>query len=329
MDTHKNTRQTQRRRWVPALIAAGAALLVLLVVGLPILFFNDDESIVADEPTTVAETTAPPTTAVPTTLPPTITTLPTTVAPAVVVPFPPSDLAVLDIPLSEAVPGFTDTMVMWTLPTEGADVMRWRPSEPMTEMLLSLGNMDVGPVGLDASGNWFAGDRADGTEGTISIHSVAGVAGESPDREPVGHDVDSVVWHDTEPGRLAWLECPNHLEGPATLFTLDVSARSADPVPVRSFDHGCEGNFWADEQPDGPVVRLGTWTNSGVWMGMIEDSSRRFDADPGKWIDWVLFDVDGTEISTGPGWIFSGQGPDGTSIWRDDFDGLYSSLWIA
>jgi hypothetical protein len=319
MDTHKNTRQTQRRRWVPALVAAGAALLVLLVVGLPILFFNDDESIVANQSTTtVAETTAPPTTAVPTTLPPTITTLPTTVAPAVVVPFPPSDLAVLDIPLSEAVPGFTDTMVMWTMPNQGFDasIMRWRPSEPTTELLLSPGNIEVMRLWLDASGNWFVGDRPDGT---LSIHSVPGGAGESLDPRLVGLDVDDVVWHGTEPGQLAWLECPNHLEGPATVFTLDVSDRSADPVIVRSFDYGCRGNPWIDE-PDGPVMSLGPWTNSGVWLGMIEDPSKIFAAEGTKWIDWVLFDVDGTELLEAPGSYSSGQLPDGTPIWRDGFN---------
>jgi hypothetical protein len=322
MDTHKNTRQTQLRRWAPALVAAGAALLVLLIVGLPILFFNDDESIVADQSTTtVTSTTVPTATAAPTTLPPTITTLPTTVAPAVVVPFPPSDLAVLDVPLSEAVPGFTDTMVMWTMPMEGLDVgvMRWRPSEPTTELLLSLYSSDIGPVGLDASGNWFAGDRADGIKGRISIHSVAGIVGESLDREPIGHDVDSVVWHSTEPGQLAWLECPNHLEGPATVFTLDVSDRSADPVIVRSFDYGCRGHPWIDE-PDGPVMSLGPWTNSGVWLGMIEDPSKVFEVEGTKWIDWFLFDVDGTELLEAPGLYSSGQLPDGTPIWQDGFD---------
>ncbi|MEA2009567.1 MAG: hypothetical protein U9N78_02575 [Actinomycetota bacterium] len=323
MDTHKNTRQTRRRRWSPALVAAGAALLVLLAVGLPILFFNGGESIVADQSTTtVASTTVPSTTAAPTTVPPTTapaTTVPaTTVAPAVVVPFPPSDLAVLEVPLSKAVPGFTDTMVMWTMPLEGFDggVMRWRPSEPTTELLLSLRTMNAAPLGLDASGNWFAGH---GTEGTLSIHSVAGVAGESLDREPIGHDVDSVVWHSTEPGQLAWLECPNHLEGPATVFTLDASDRSADPVVVRSFDYGCRGNPWGDE-PDGPVMTLGPWTNSGVWLGMIEDPSIIFEVENPKWIDWVLFDVDGTELLEAPGLVFSGQLPDGTPIWRDGFD---------
>ena len=58
MDAHKDTRQNQRRRWTPALVAAGAALLVLLAVGLPILFFNAGESIVADQPATTVESVA-------------------------------------------------------------------------------------------------------------------------------------------------------------------------------------------------------------------------------------------------------------------------------
>lgn len=60
---------TRRRPWLPAVAVVGAALLVMVAVGLPILFLGGRESIVIDQPAT---TVAPPvaTTLPPTTLPP-------------------------------------------------------------------------------------------------------------------------------------------------------------------------------------------------------------------------------------------------------------------
>lgn len=59
---------SRRRPWLPAVAVVGAALLVMVAVGLPILFFGGRDSIVIDQPTT---TVAPvPTTLPPTTLPP-------------------------------------------------------------------------------------------------------------------------------------------------------------------------------------------------------------------------------------------------------------------
>lgn len=314
MDAHKNTRQAQRRRWAPALVAAGAALLVLLVVGLPILFFNGDESIVADQSTTtVASTTVPPTTAAPTTVPA------TTVAPAVVVPFPSSDLAVLEAPLSEAVPGFIDTIVMWTLPMEGVDIMRWRPSEPTTELLLSLDSTDIGPVGLDASGNWFVGDRADGTEGTLSIHSVPTVPGKTLDPMPIGLGVDSVAWHNTAPGQLVWLESPEGRDGAAILLTLDVTDQAAEPVPIQSFEQGFVGNPFFDGW-DGPGVWLESWGSGGVLIRSFEEDSEGNGPESLESVELVLVDVDGTETSMGSGIWWMADGPDGTLIWRGEWE---------
>ncbi len=46
-DTHENTRQAHRRRWAPAVIAAGAALLVLIVASVPILFALDHQTAIS------------------------------------------------------------------------------------------------------------------------------------------------------------------------------------------------------------------------------------------------------------------------------------------
>ncbi len=72
MSAYQNTPRTQQRRWALVAIAAGAALLVMVVVGLPILFFGGQDSIVIDQPTaTVAPvvTTLPPSPVSPPTVP--------------------------------------------------------------------------------------------------------------------------------------------------------------------------------------------------------------------------------------------------------------------
>jgi hypothetical protein len=216
-------------------------MLVLVVVGLPILFLSGDDSTVSEPSTTTA---APTTTVTPTATPPT-TVPPTPAAPAEVVPFPPSDVAVLDVPLSEAVPGFTDTIVMssaWS--GDGDGVIRWRSSESTTELLLSPERTGWWLVGLDASANWVAQFFDDNV---LAVRAVPTVPGESSRWEIVGRDVHieavyQAVWHDTEPGRLAWLECPNFDDGPTTLVTWNASDPSADPIRVRTFDQGCTPN---------------------------------------------------------------------------------------
>jgi len=311
------------RRWLrPVLVAAASAMLVLLVVGLPILFLSGDESIV-DEPstTTVASTTMPSTTVASTTMAPT-TTPPTTVqpapaAPAEVVPFPPSELAVLDMPLSEAVPGFTDTIVMTTgWSADGYGVMRWRSSESMPELLLLPERTDRAlPVGPDASARWVAQILDDDV---LTVQAVPTVPGEPFRREIVGHDVQieavsQVVWHDTEPGRLAWLECPNFLDGPTTLVTLDISDPSAEPIRVRTFDQGCRGNPWGEDESDAakPVVWLERWDSTGVWVTKFAEDAEGRDVRRS-----VLVDADGTETPVASDARMIARSPDGRSIWE-------------
>jgi hypothetical protein len=141
--------------------------------------------------------------------------------------------------LAEQVPGFTDTIVMLATPPQSFEVVRWRASSPTTGVMLSLDRGEVGwgcgsPDGLDASGRWFAESLDDGL---LVVHEAAG---EPANPEGVGLRVASLVWHDTEPGRIAWLECPR-VGGSATLFTLDVADELAEPVETRSFESGCRG----------------------------------------------------------------------------------------
>jgi len=315
-------RPAMPRRWLrPVLVAAGAALLVLVVVGLPFLFLSGDESIVDEPSTTVASsttvvstTTVPSTTVAPATTPPT-TVQPTPAAPAEVVPFPPSELAVLEVPLSEAIPGFTDTIVMSAWSTGGYGVMRWRSSEAMPELLLSPERTDRAlPVGLDASARWVAQIL---DPDVLTVQAVPTVPGAPSRREIVGHDVQieamfQAVWHDTEPGRLAWLECPNFLDGPTTLVTLNTSDPSAEPIRLRTFDRGCSGNPWGEDESDAakPDVALDRWNSTGVWITKwAEDAERETES-------VFLVDADGTETLVVSGARMMAMSPDGRSIWR-------------
>ena len=117
-------------------------------------------------------------------------------------------LAKAAAPLSQLVPGFTDTVVILATPGDSFNVARWSASEPMSELALTIerdeSHLTGGwPIGLDASGTWFAQVLDDGV---LTVHPIAyGRQGE-PTREAVGLRVGSAVWHDTEPGRLAWMK---------------------------------------------------------------------------------------------------------------------------
>ena len=306
-----------------ALVAVAAAVLVLLAVGVPLLLSGRQaETVVEPSVATVPHVTttldaAPNTTAAeaPTTTPPPTTPRPTPAAPAEVVPFPPSEFAVLDVPLSEAVPGFTDTIVMssaWS--GDGDGVIRWRSSESTTELLLSRERTGWWLVGLDASANWVAQFFDDNV---LAVRAVPTVPNEPSRWEIVGHDVHieavyQAVWHDTEPGRLAWLECPNFDDGPTTLVTWNASDPSAEPVRVRTFDQGCTPNPWGQDESDAakPSVGLDRWANTGVWVRKWAE-----DVD-GDVIESVLVDADGTEIATVSDARMEAMSPGGTSIWN-------------
>ena len=307
---------TSASGWRGPLIAVGTAFVILIVVAGSLLLIGRDDSSVVEEPaTTVVSTTLPPTTVPSTTVPP--GTVPSTTVPAeAVVPFLPSELAVLEVPLSEAVPGFSDTIV-WTAVVESSDnvfqaVFRLRPSESTAELLLpseddlALGD-DVPYFGdaLDSSANWLA-HVSPFDDHRVTVDSVPTAPGEPSRRDFVGNATQgAAVWHDTEPGHLAWLECPNSsfdsLDGPTTLFTVDVSDPSADPIQVRSFDQGCRTGCWEVGEP---CVTLAGWGSTGVWATNQSES--------------VLIDADGAEIATVSNAQMIGISPDGTSVWQSN-----------
>jgi hypothetical protein len=64
----------------------------------------------------------------------------------------PPKMVGLEVPLSEAVPGFTDTVTMMVWSDAGIDLMRWWPSQTTPETIVSFSHDEPGFAGLDASG---------------------------------------------------------------------------------------------------------------------------------------------------------------------------------
>jgi len=171
-----------------------------------------------------------------------------------------STMANLGGALSDVVPGFTDEITMLATPPESFKVVRWRPSAAATELVFSLDRIaeyGCSPEGLDASGSWFARTRCDGT---LMVHAIADAAGKPTKSESVGLNVGSVAWHETVPGSLAWISCARSESSPSTLYSLDVSDRTAEPVPLRTFDQPCVDGVW-----------LESWTNDGALVGSLHE----------------------------------------------------------
>ena len=235
-----------------AWLAAGAAVVAAIAFGWLL------GSPGTTEPSNVAATESTTTTVgAPTT---TTTVAATTTIP----PIPP--LAAAGVPLSRVVPGFTDTIVMLTTPPESFNVVRWNASEPTTDVVLSIERDPFGegggwPIGLDASGSWFARVLEDGV---LIVHPVPDGGQDALVHEAIGLRVGSAAWHDTDPGRLAWLTCSRSLPGPSILTTLDLLDRAAEPVPVRSFEQECEYG-WGDG------VFLQSWSEDGLAVDVLWD----------------------------------------------------------
>jgi hypothetical protein len=201
-----------------------------------------------------------------------------------------------ELPLSQLVPGFTDTIVMLATPSDSLDVARWAASELTTKMALSIerdeSRLTGGwPIGLDASGYWFAQVLDDGV---LTVHPVDGGTQADPTREAVGLRVGSAVWHDTEPGQLAWLTCSRSVPGPTTLTTLDLTEAASEPVTVRSLPRDCASS-WADG------VFLERWNDDALVVDLLWDEG----SEP------IVIGADGAEIVAAPGEPILVEGVDG------------------
>ena len=241
----------------------------------------------------------------------------------------------LAVPLGEAVPGFTDTLTMVHWDEERVDVLHWRASQPTPETIASFGQGHNAGwfVGLDASGRWAAQVTQ---SGLLTVHPVPESVDEQwPERfgEAVDVRVASAVWHDHDPGRLAWVKCSRSVEateagplGVATLYSFDMTATDpGEPVAEVTIDGGCtagwgvsphvfswgyEGaRYWSEAdpegehliRPDGVTVELPADAETVVGPNgsavVIDDSEDMRDR-PGE---SYLLAADGTSRSPVPG----------------------------
>jgi hypothetical protein len=252
----------------------------------------------------------------------------------------PPEMVGLDVPLGEAVPGFTDTITMIEWGEHQIEALRWRASEPTPELLLSLDqDEDAGwLIGLDASGRWAAQVSQ---AGLLTVHHVPDRIDE---RWPDGFDravdvrVASAVWHDRDPGRLAWVKCSNSVEQweegswrVATMYTYDLASEiHSEPVAEFTIDGGCVMGW-------GISPHLISWGDEGVRYWTESDSPNEILIRPdGTKVDLPLdseshvtdTSADGTLVviehdRPGESYLLSG---DGTT--RSPVPGLTESEWL-
>jgi hypothetical protein len=203
--------------------------------------------------------------------------------------------AVSDVPLGEAMPGFDNTITALVWRGQGVDVVRWPPSWPGAETIVSFDPGAGGSSrGLDASGDWLVETRAS----SIVVVPIEGDVATFRGETLVGEGT-SAVWHDARPGRLGWLTCPTG-GAVASLHTADVTGDLVEPETLPLVDVTCrDAGVWPE--------RWGDW---GLLLRTSEGSGTQ-----------VLLDADGTEVARGrlspDGEWFVGVGPAGTTVWTE------------
>ena len=267
----------RRTAWLAASAAVVAAIAFGWLLGSP--GTTEPSDVAATESTT---TTVPSTTS-------------TTVAPTTTIPVAKA-LGAETLPLSELVLGFTDTIILLTTPGDQFNVARWPASRATTEVALTIERDEFRltggwPIGLDASGSWFAQVLDDGV---LTVHAVRDGGETQPTREAVGLRAGSAVWHETEPGQLAWLTCSRSVPGPANLTTLDLTDAASEPVTVTSFPQDCASS-WSDG------VFLESWNDVGLVVDPLWDER----TEP------IVITADGSEIVAEPDDPILVEGVDG------------------
>ena len=293
-------RPTFRRR--PVWVAAGAGLLVALLIGVPLVLVRGGNSTTVDQSATTEVATI--STVVPTTQPVPETTAP----PETVAPLP-------GVPLADAVPGFTDAIVMIT--TEGfTRVLRWDPLEATPDVLITAGGS---PVGLDASLGWFAMEFSnDDLNNDLVIYQVPAAASGPAPRTVVASDVESAIWHDTDAGQLTYLACPEPASGTATLFTLDITDPAAEPIRIRAFDQGCQGD---------PIVD--GWQVGDLLLDMWHDDATVVRVFNGDTFESVLIGADGAEVPGNTDAAMVPEGPNGERLDTAEIIARGEAIWEA
>ncbi|MGB9358498.1 MAG: hypothetical protein WCC01_08080 [Acidimicrobiia bacterium] len=268
-DPRPQEQQGRRTAWLVATaLVVGAALVGLFMVVPSSPDGDDTIAVVASTSPTVAATSTSPSLAAAVASPPPATG--------------PSPLATLGEPLSEAIPGFTDQVVMLATPDERFTVVRWAPSKSSTDVVLSMDRIaEYGcwPVGLDASGDWFARVQRDDT---LIVHHVHDTPGESSRSEAIGLNVGSVAWHETEAGSVAWISCARSGSGPSTLYALNVADSTASPTSVRAFEQDCQDGIWLERWSDDGAL-ISTTSDTEFEQILVDPDGATVDADSRRW----------------------------------------------
>lgn len=186
---------------------------------------------------------------------------------------------------------------------------------------------DASPLGvlplMDAGGIWSAVvDESRVVRVFRATEFVAGADDWQSASEAVGLRVAGVAWHDTEPGRLAWVSCPRTSDRAGTLYRLDVGDPLADAVPATTLSDACRGPFggWIEQWGDWGFAlgRAGEWVGGGA-----ADEERGFT---------LLLDSAGGELgsfeSGFEGAVLVGASSAGT-IWTGESTGTASSFLLS
>lgn len=242
-----------------------------------------------------------------------------------------SGMAGLSVPLGEAVPGFSDTIIMAVFGDArgeaAVDLVRWRSLQRDPETIVSFRDGDDEHgwfAGLDVAGTWYA---IHDSYGVLSVRPVTAATDDDiwmgPTREAIGLRVRDLAWHDTKPSRLAWLSCPRTPGGPGTLFTLDVTAHSAEPVPAAAVQDTC------DEFAETWISSWGDW-GFALGRSAVQVNGDGQEDDRTSWT--ILLDPGGAELAqreAGPGGAdLVSAGPAGT-IWTEHLGAEASSFLLA
>lgn len=171
--------------------------------------------------------------------------------------------------LSDVVPGFTDSIVMLAVSSKRVDVVGWAPSDSGVQSMLSIerGTVSEGrdvPVGLDASGGWFAQIR---TDGALAVYPIAVSRGGLPEPILIDMGVTTASWHDTVAGSMAWIACTPAEPGSAMLFTVSAVV-STQPTLLRTFAGRCKG-------PDNRVSLM-AWNEKGALVRITSQGVARY-----------------------------------------------------
>ena len=149
--------------------------------------------------------------------------------------------------LGAAVPGFADSVTFVVENDRTVDIVRWLPTHPELEILLSIdramlagaaADTDLPPVALDSSGRWYAlidsaGALAVGTIPTVDdstdVVQAATIAGGS------GELITTPMWNVAQPGQLVWLESSTAGdESVVALRTVDLGGDAAPQIATIS-----------------------------------------------------------------------------------------------